>query len=148
MKTNMFQYIGALVLMLITFSAANAQTSKSDELKKNINKVSDGIEKIKQLEPISYQFDNNLDKELGKQLPNGERFSFLEKSVEVNFPSLIKTNSYIVPTGKNANKVTKVNEIDKEELIPVLVAAIKEQQEQIENLRQEINELKSQQKTD
>jgi hypothetical protein len=146
---TILKYSSILFAMLMTFSFANAQDNTDDQLKKNINKVSGGIEKIKALEPISFQYNNNNDKELSKHLPSGERFSFSETSVSASFPSLIKTNSYLVPSGKNANKVTKVNEIEKEELIPVLVAAIKEQQDQIEVLKQEIEALKNQQqKTD
>ncbi len=149
MKTLFFRSSGILLLMIISLMSVKAQDSKSEDLKVNVNKLVDGINKIKQLEPISFQYDSSKYKDLESHLPSGDRFGFLEQSVAVNFPSLVQTNSYVLPTGKNSNKVAKINEVNKEELIPVLVAAIKEQQEQIEFLRQEINALKTQQtKTD
>lgn len=144
---TIFKYIGMLFFMLFTISLARAQEITKESYKKNINNVTEGIKKIKTLEPISFQYDSNNDKELSKRLPTGERFGFQEDSLAENFPSLITSNSYLVPTGKNAQKVTKINQIEKEELIPVLVAAIQEQQDQIEILKEEIKALKNQRQT-
>lgn len=48
------------------------------------------------------------------------------------------------PSGKNAFKTASITDVDHESLIPLLVGSVKEQQEQIEQLKQEIQVLKAQ----
>src|SRR5690606_20986051 len=98
---TIFKYIGMLFFMLFTISLVRAQEITQESYKKNINNVTEGIKKIKTLEPISFQYDSNNDKELSKRLPTGERFGFMENSIVENFPSLITSNSYLIQTGKN-----------------------------------------------
>ena len=149
MKTLYLIVFSILLSTLISTNTLSAQQINADDLKTNISKVKDGISTIKMLEPITFQYDIKKSKELGNQLPTGNQLGFLQSEVSKNYPDLIKTNSFLTSAGKNSTKVNKIAEVDKTELIPVLVAAIKEQQEQIESLRKEIIELKSQkEKTD
>ncbi len=149
MKTLYLIVFSVLLSTLISTNTLLAQQINADDLKTNISKVKDGISTIKLLEPITFQYDSKKSKELGNQLPTGNQLGFLQSEVSKNYPDLIKTNSFLTSAGKNSTKVNKVAEVDKTELIPVLVAAIQEQQEQIESLRKEIIELKSQrEKTD
>jgi hypothetical protein len=97
--------------------------SSDKRLKKNINSLTGTINKIKQLRGVSY---NWIDKERGST----EQIGFIAQEVEEVFPQLVKTN-------ENGYKAVAYSH-----LAPILVEAIKEQQQQIEELKKQIEELK------
>lgn len=55
---------------------------------------------------------------------------------------MVYESSVIHNPSKGNSKVAKYKDINKDELIPVLVEAIKEQQDQIDALKKELQELK------
>src|SRR5690606_6383308 len=109
--------------------------------KTNIEKIENSIEKLKSLNPIVYKYARDKFKNL--DLPAGNRYGFLVRDVENVFPDMLETSSKIYKKGKNTTKIAQYDDVDNERLIPVLVAAIKEQQEQIEALKKEVEQLKS-----
>ena len=130
-----------LCLTLASSYAATAQQVNEEELKINVTKIANSTEQLKNLEPIAFNYDTDKFKNL--DLPAGNQYGFMASNVETTFPNLVQTAAKVYPAGKNNNKVAKYDEVDNESLIPVLVAAIKEQQEQIDALKKEIESLKS-----
>lgn len=141
MKKFLLKGFYALLLTIGSTYAVQAQQVNEEDLKINITKISNSTEQLKNLEPIAFNYDTNKFKNL--DLPNGDQYGFLASNVETTFPNMVQTSAKVYNAGKNNAKVAKYNEVDKESLIPMLVAAIKEQQEQIEALKQEVEALKA-----
>ncbi len=122
-------------------SFAQQKNVDEQDLKINVTKIANSTEQLKNLEPIAFNYNTEKFKNLA--LPAGDQYGFLASNVENTFPALVQTSSKVYTEGKNTSKVAKYEEVDKESLIPMLVAAIKEQQEQIEALKKEIEEIKT-----
>lgn len=134
---------GTMVGLLLSACAitASAQKINEQELKVNVGKISNSTEHLKNLEPVTFKYDVNKYKHL--KLPAGEQYGFLASNVQPEFPAMVYEASKVYESGKNNSKVAKYNEVQTENLIPVLVAAIKEQQAEIELLKQEVKLLKA-----
>ncbi len=123
--------------------AANGTIQTSDaRLKKNIIDLDRGVGAVMKLHPVSYEWKNEED---GK----GMQIGFLAQEVEKVVPEAVQhdfiTQAEIdaaVKAGKPAPKYTDIYGMKYVELIPVLTKAIQEQQEQIEELKKEIQQLK------
>ena len=99
-------------------------TEASDKrLKKNIISVTGALDKIKKMRGVSY---NWIDQ--GKD--SAEQIGFIAQEVEEVFPQLVKTND------KGYKSIAYSH------MTPILLEAIKEQQQQIDELKKEIEELK------
>jgi hypothetical protein len=101
---------------------ANAFYYSSDEtLKKNIQPLSDSLEKILQLEGVSFQWKEN----------DKESIGIIAQDLEKIFPRLVSTD-----------KETYLKSVQYGNLVAPLIEAIKEQQKQIEELKTELELLK------
>lgn len=141
----MYNLISKNVAMLCLFlfvcvSTLSAQSIKENELKVSVDKISNSTEQLKKLEPVTFKYDVEKFKHL--KLPAGNQYGFLASNVQPEFPNMVYEASKIYTSGKNSSKVAKYSEVQTENLIPVLVAAIKEQQAQIDLLTKEVNLLK------
>ncbi|MFN8286875.1 MAG: tail fiber domain-containing protein [Chitinophagales bacterium] len=124
--------------------AANGTIQTSDaRLKKNIIDLDRGVGAVMKLHPVSYEWKNEED---GK----GVQIGFLAQEVEKVVPEAVQhdfiTQAEIdaaVKAGKPAPKYTDIYGMKYVELIPVLTKAIQEQQQQIEDLKKEIQNLKN-----
>lgn len=132
------------LLLAAVSITANAQKINEQELKVNVGKISNSTQHLKNLEPVTYKYD--VDKYKHLKLPAGEQYGFLASNVQPEFPAMVYEASKVYESGKNNSKVAKYNEVQTENLIPVLVAAIKEQQAEIELLKKEVQLLKQQSK--
>ncbi|TJZ53641.1 tail fiber domain-containing protein [Sphingobacterium olei] len=141
MRISIANLTSVLALAFGTCSIVNAQQLNEQELKINVDKISNSTERIKALEPITFVY--NTDKYKKLNLPAGNQYGFLASNVEGVFPDLVQESSQFYSTGKNTSKVARYEEVNSNDLIPLLVAALKEQQAQIEALQQEVNTLKS-----
>lgn len=117
-----------------------AQTVPDNEIKKNVTEISAPLEKLLQLEPKVFEYHTAKYKHL--KLQPGRKFGFMSDNMQSIFPELVTTKHSSYMFGKNVYRETKVKTIDETSLIPVLVAAIKEQQAEIEKLKKDIAELK------
>tara|TARA_R110002126_G_scaffold288548_1_gene442384 strand:- start:9265 stop:10863 length:1599 start_codon:yes stop_codon:yes gene_type:complete len=135
----------------ITHSGSITQTSDRD-LKENIRSLEDGIGAIMKLRPTSYNFKGNGEYK-GLKLAGGLHYGLIAQEVEEVLPSLVKNNkhTYLAPVEgagpNNPDEKTKVKTMDYKtmnytELIPVLIKAVQEQQEEIEKLRKQVESLK------
>lgn len=130
----------AMLLLTASFSA-KAQSIKEADLKINVLAIEKPVEQLQQLEPIYYSFDTVKFPHL--KLANSPQYGFRLQSAKSVFPDLIRANNKRYSAGKNRFKNATYQEIDNEHLVPILVAAIQEQQDAIKELRKEIERLKS-----
>jgi len=126
-----------IISILGIAQAASAQQINEKELKVNVQSISKPFAVLNSLEPITFNY--NTDKYKAFELPKVKQFGF---TTERASQEVIQTQSKIYKTGKNSTKAIKYDEVNNESLIPVLVAAIKEQQAEIEALRKELENLK------
>jgi hypothetical protein len=139
---NSFVYKTAILGVFITCLSLNLQAQKIEEteLKVNISKITNPTEKLNALEPITFKYD--VDKYKYLKLPSGNQYGFKTSGLNVELPGLISETSKLYTEGKSQSRVVKYEEVQMDNLIPVLVAAVKEQQAEIELLKKEIERLK------
>lgn len=118
-----------------------AQAVPDKEIKRNVTEISTPLEKLIQLEPIVFEYNTEKYKHL--KLKSGFHFGFMSDNMQQVFPQLVTTKHVSYMFGKNVYRDTKIKTIDETSLIPVLVAAIKELQAEIEKLKKDITELKA-----
>lgn len=123
---------------------AFSQTITDSDIKKNMHAIHSPLKSILQLEPTMFEYDTHNFKHL--KLRGGKHYGFMAENMQTVFPSLVKEKRISYMFGKNVYRDAKIKTIDEASLIPVLVAAFKEQQAQIEKLKSELKELKN--KTD
>lgn len=114
----------------------NAQTLKQSK----IEPITNSLATIVKLDPVNFSYDKNWLEKL--QLKSAQSGFNVEEVAKVN-PKLLINQQLNYNEGKNTNKTAVVQKVDYEMLIPMLVGSIKEQQQQIEMLKAEINALKS-----
>ncbi|WP_316751575.1 tail fiber domain-containing protein [Pedobacter gandavensis] len=145
MKRQMLIKTAAFGLVLTAFAmSASAQKINEKELKVNVDKIANSTQQLKNLEPVTFQYDTKKFNYL--ELPAGAQYGFLVSNVLPEFPEMVAEVSKQYNAGKNDSKVVKYSEVQAESLIPVLVAAIKEQQAQIDLLKKELDLLKAKSK--
>jgi len=106
-------------------------------IKKNIQGIPYGLQTIKELKPVSFEYDNSKYPEL--DLAKGTQFGLIAQEVEEVIPELI-SSGYTIDQEHN-EQLKNVNYI---ELIPVLVMAIQEQQEIIDDMDYQLKTLQAQ----
>ena len=106
------------------------------ELKKNVIPVQDALASVRQLEPKKFEY--NTDKYGQLKLPAGKQYGFISEDVQKVLPDLIRTESRSVMVGKNNHQQATLKTTDMESMIPLLVAAIQEQQKQIDELKRQL----------
>jgi len=139
MKNQKFQSIGVLAAFLFAGTTAFAQ--QTNDPKTNQVPIEGAVSRISQLEPLSFEYDRQEQKKL--KLPSGKQYGFMAEDVGKVIPGIVKNEHKMIPAGKNAFKTTTMQKVEMENLIPFLVASIKEQQAEINKLKEEIRSLKS-----
>lgn len=119
---------------------SNAQKINEQDLKVKVMDITSPTAKLMSLKPVTFQYD--LKKFSYLTLPAGNQFGFLAANVQPLFPEMVSETSKSYASGKNNANIAQYEEVQNEKLIPVLVAAIKEQQEEINLLKREIEHLK------
>ncbi|HYH56464.1 MAG TPA: tail fiber domain-containing protein [Anseongella sp.] len=125
-------------IVLFCGTAAFAQQIPDSELKSNIAPLENSLEYIRKLEPKTYEYNLEAFGHLG--LPKGPHFGFIAEELEQVLPESVGVRHHRYAAGKNSSRTAKVKDVDMESLIPVLVAAIKEQQTEIERLKKQVAE--------
>lgn len=137
----------------------NLTWTSDERTKENISNLDGALALIDKLQPKSYNFKADMD----MNLPEGEQFGFVAQELETALPGLVKTIEHptqpgevvIEPLSDEAIANGEVQEFDETSsdkkgqelktvnyvaLIPILVQAIKEQQQEIEALKQQLND--------
>lgn len=129
-----------IVLLVATQTKSQAQTLSDNEIKKNIAPIENPLKSITALEPKVFEYNTATYNYL--KLPPGSHYGFISEDVKLVFPAMVKQQQYQYMQGKNFFKKASASSVQMQQLIPVLVAAIKEQQVQIDALKNELEELK------
>ena len=124
--TNSTTYCTVFVQNLCSFGALNSDK----RIKENIKNVPYGLQEIKQLEPVSYNFTTDLSKKT--------KYGFLAQCIQDIMPDVV-TNHPFDKVGDSP-----ILQFDKDAVWTSLVNAIKEQQQQIDDLKQRIEILENQ----
>ncbi len=136
-----------------TLAYTGSLTHVSDEkLKENIQPLTKAIEKIMMLKPKTYNFKNNDYSFMN--LPRGKQFGLVSQDVQKVFPELVSQQSFPPQYDMNHKKIHDAVEylgLNSEDLIPVIIAAMQEQQqqinqkdEQLQSLQKQLDDLKNQ----
>jgi hypothetical protein len=107
----------------ITSDGTLTTTSSDIRLKENVEPLNNSLEKLLKLSGVTYNW-------IGQE---GKRIGFIAQEVEKVIPELVFTNN---------NTEDKIKGIHLDNITAVLVEAIKEQQQTIEDLKAEITNLK------
>ncbi len=133
----MNKILSLIAIAIIGFTIqVNAQTLKQSK----IEPITNSLATIVKLDPVNFSYDKNWLEKL--QLKPDQSGFNVEEVAKIN-PKLVINQQLNYNEGKNINKTAVVQKVDYEALIPMLVGSIKEQQQQIEALKAEINALKS-----
>lgn len=132
--------ISAFVLFVTTLffisANVNAQNISDSELKKNAAPVSNSLDIISMLKPVTFEFDAAKYKKLN--LPGGKQYGFLTDDVQRILPGLITKQQKWYTAGKNNQRAVTTSKVDYEMLIPLLVGAIQQQQAEIDALKAQL----------
>lgn len=126
-----------LAITAVSFS----QSYPDSTLKINAQRIQNPLESIIRLEPKMFEYDTQNFKQL--HMDKGEQFGFMADNVQEVFPSLVREKSISYLFSKNTYRNATIKTIDESALIPVLVAALKEQQAEIEKLKSEMTDLRN-----
>ena len=99
----------------------SSHTSSDFRLKKNIREINNALEKIQQIDGVYFDWKDDGGKSMG----------LIAQQVEENFPELVLTD-----------EITGLKSVNYPGLVAPLIEAVKEQQKQIHNLKDEIEKLK------
>ena len=138
---NHSKKMSLLFVALILSGIAFSQTVTDKELKKNVTTINEPIQKLAQLNPKTFEYDTEKYRHL--KLGGGVKYGFIAEELEQIFPDLVQRKNVSYMFGKNSYRDTQIKSVDEASLIPVLVAAIQQQQQQIEKLTQEVETLKN-----
>jgi len=114
------------------------QTQGSDrKLKTDIQRVEGALSIVDQLNVKSYYFDRN--KYSFMYLPEGKRYGLIADELEEVLPELVKDTKVpqSVDPKTGETQYFEFKSVNYTELIPILTAAIQEQQQQIEEMQQQ-----------
>lgn len=120
--------------------ATGSYTSSDAKLKENIKPLNNSLQIIGQLSPKTYTYKQS-DEFIGLHLQKGNRYGLIAQELEKVLPELVKTSINPEIKDKNGNVISKqfdFKAVDYVSLIPILIGSIKEQQAEIEELRQEL----------
>lgn len=144
MNINLKTIILSLSIMT-TFNEVIAQDNPDNGLIKNQAPVTNAFDYINKLKPITYEF--NRDKYSQANLPAGSQFGFAPQEVKNILPGAVSTHNKWYNSGKNNPKAIETNTVDMQQLVPLLVGAIKDQQAEIQQLKERLTQLEETQKS-
>jgi hypothetical protein len=119
-----------------TGSLINASDAK---LKNNITPLTNVIDRIKKLEPKIYSYSDSPEYR-HMNLPEGSHYGLIAQDLEKVFPEMVVNT--IHPSVNEKREGVSYKGVTMMEMIPVLIQAIKEQQQKIEDLEKTIADLK------
>ena len=130
-------------------------TTSDYRLKENVKNVEGALSKLSQLKPCTFNYISDSEKivmgflahevqEVMPQAVTGKKDNVKIEKVEISPAELDEEGNIITEAVIEEKEVPVYQGIDHSKLVPLLVAAIQEQQEQIKSLTEQINSLKNQ----
>jgi hypothetical protein len=128
-------------------------TGSDEKLKQDIKEFTGAIDILKQLKPRQYSFKQDAFTLMN--LPKGTHYGLIAQDVEKVLPGVVKNSKFsppfkaeIIDNKVQLNKSQKEDEVEYKalnytELIPILVKAVLEQQQEIEDLKTQLAKLNS-----
>ena len=107
-------------------------------LKKNIEPLKDSLSRVLNLNPVSFNWDEDIVPNLAKDYP--QMVGLIAQEVELIVPEVV-CNTKVNIKGDKSKEVKRVLY---ENLVPLLIDSIKDQQQQIEELKARISVLEGQ----
>ena len=126
----------------VLLMAASLKISAQEVVQHNVKPVENALSQVTKLAPVSFNYDKTWAEKL--QLSAGPQYGFVGTDAKAAVPNIVSVQSKDYSSGKNAFRSATITKVDYERLVPLLVASIKEQQQQIEALKHELKMLKSQ----
>ncbi|WP_029287468.1 tail fiber domain-containing protein [Pedobacter sp. R20-19] len=123
--------------LIVTSSQIRAQ----EVIQNNVKPVNNSLEMVSKLQPVSFNYDKTWAEKL--KISARPQYGFVGADAKTHVPELVTVQAKDYAAGKNAYRSATITKVDYESLVPLLVGSIKEQQQQIDALRQEIQSLKS-----
>lgn len=112
--------------------------TSSAHWKKDVQPLTSGISKIKQLRPVSFRWDEEALKTIGKQAANDRvHLGLIAEEVAMVVPEAVSTSK-----DSDDPNAEEHSAIAYSHLVPLLIQAVKEQQTQIEALQAQVDALK------
>lgn len=126
-----------------TFCTAGVWTASDRNLKTNIQAQSGMLNKVMSLKTYTYEFNKEANPQLG--LAEGTQHGFLAQELETVFPEMVTDVQHTEynKTNPDENNTVNFKGVKYEQMIPVLTAAMQEQQTLIEQQQTEIEALKA-----
>ena len=111
-------------------------------LKEKIEPITDAIDKVKKLNGFTYNW-NKVGEEYGWEPPKERESGVFAQEVQEVLPEAVRTAPFDQTHDEDGNMHSKSGEnfltVKYEKLVPLLIEAIKEQQQQIEELKSLVN---------
>jgi hypothetical protein len=125
-STDLGATLGVAGNIVCTTIRSNGFIEPSDErLKNNIVPISGALDKVKQIQGVTYNWNKELEK--NKNLDEGTQYGVIAQELEKILPELVTTDE----NDENCWKAVNYSH-----LVPVLIEALKEQQQTIETQKQ------------
>jgi len=125
-------------IALCTFTqSASAQSANEKVPAIQPNAIIHAFSIIEQLEPVKLPSNDG-------SVQKPELFSFDMPKIKQLLPELIRTETVWVQKGKNNQAATNKETVDFAQLVPVLVAALQEQNVEINELKLKLNQVQNQ----
>lgn len=137
--TDNIRDLGTATLRWDDVYATNGTINTSDRRDKtNIQPLKYGIEDLLKLNPVSYQWKNNPE--------NGVKLGLIAQDLQEIVPEVVKDwdYEYSEETGERKKIKNERLGVYYSDLIPVLIKSIQQQQKMIDELKEEIQDLKNQ----
>jgi Chaperone of endosialidase len=122
--------------------AASLKISAQEVVQNNVKPVENALIQVTKLQPVSFNYDKTWAEKL--KLSAKPQYGFVGAEAKTTIPEIVSVQAKSYVSGKNAFKNATITKVDYESLVPLLVASIKEQQQQIDALKHELKMLKSQ----
>lgn len=136
MHTHYLKTLFISVFILVCSLQVAAQQAVAKDLEphqyiKNETPMERSLSLINALQPVSFDYDHNK----VSSLPKGKQYSVKVDEVKNMATALVYDQFYSAPKGKNSNNQVKVKTVDLEKLVPFIIKALQEQQQEIEELK-------------
>ncbi len=130
------------------FITAGTWGTSDQNLKENISEIKNAISIVQQIPSYSYSYKKD-DLYKSFNFPEGIQYGFMAQDLEKVLPTYVNDSEHFVPEDLEKKRKGLISEprsvriksVNYQGIIPILTQAIKEQQEQIELLREQVEEL-------